>query len=158
MKRKWKRLSGCLDNEFQSDKPLPGRILDAKDGLASKISFGINAQACNGRTLFNVSPMLGHSIDRTSFEATVMSGTQLCSRRLLKQIIYCVGVVSIFFPLFTRFELYKNEESEEAGHSFLIPTRKQRLAAEFIKLIASVLDENLANQQQMLHLAGRALQ
>ncbi|KAK1395990.1 Beach domain-containing protein b [Heracleum sosnowskyi] len=143
-----------LDNEFQSDKPLPGRILDAKDGLASKISFGINAQACNGRTLFNVSPMLGHSIDRTSFEATVMSGTQLCSRRLLKQIIYCVGGVSVFFPLFTRFELYKNEESEEAGHSFLIPTRKQRLAAEFIKLIASVLDENLANQQQMLHLAG----
>lgn len=98
--------------------------------------------------------MMGHGIVRTSFEATVMSGTQLCSRKLLQQIIYCVGGVSVFFPLFTRFELYKIEESEVVGHSFLIPTRKQRLTAEFIKLIASVLDENLVNQQQMLHLSG----
>uniref|UniRef100_A0A162A6C6 BEACH domain-containing protein n=1 Tax=Daucus carota subsp. sativus TaxID=79200 RepID=A0A162A6C6_DAUCS len=145
-----------LDNEkaFQSDNPVPGRIFDARDGLASKLTFGINAQACNGRTLFNVSPMMGHGIVRTSFEATVMSGTQLCSRKLLQQIIYCVGGVSVFFPLFTRFELYKIEESEVVGHSFLIPTRKQRLTAEFIKLIASVLDENLVNQQQMLHLSG----
>lgn len=35
-----------LDNEmaFRSDNPLPGGILDAKDGLASKITFGLNAQ------------------------------------------------------------------------------------------------------------------
>lgn len=35
-----------LDNEkaFQSDNPVPGRIFDARDGLASKLTFGINAQ------------------------------------------------------------------------------------------------------------------
>ena len=35
-----------LDNEiaFRSDSPLPVVILNAKDGLASKITFGLNAQ------------------------------------------------------------------------------------------------------------------
>lgn len=35
-----------LDNEIAvySDNPLPGGILDVKDGLASKIIFGLNAQ------------------------------------------------------------------------------------------------------------------
>lgn len=35
-----------LDNEIASsyDNPLPSGILDAKDGLASKIIFGLNAQ------------------------------------------------------------------------------------------------------------------
>lgn len=35
-----------LDNEYalSSDNPLPGGIFDAKDGLAPKIIFGLNAQ------------------------------------------------------------------------------------------------------------------
>lgn len=35
-----------LDNEVSvsADNPLPGSILDAKDGLSSRIIFGINAQ------------------------------------------------------------------------------------------------------------------
>jgi WD40 repeat protein len=143
-----------LDNEVSvhSDNPLPCGILDAKDGLASKIIFGLNAQASNGRTLFNVSPLVDHhALDKRSFEAIVETGTQLCSRRLLKQIIYCVGGVSVFFPLFTQSELYENEER---GHTLLTPITKERLTAEIIELIASVLDENLANQQQMLLLSG----
>ena len=48
---------------------------------------------------------------------------------------WIIGAVSVVFPLFTRFELYKTEESEEAGDSFLIPTRNQCLAAEFINLL-----------------------
>lgn len=119
-----------------------------------KILPVIFLQASNGRTLLNVSPMLDHALDRKSFEATVMDGTQLCSRRLLQQIIYCVGGVSVFFPLFTRSELYEIEESGEAGHSLLLPTKKERLTAEIVELISSVLDENLANQQQMLLLSG----
>ncbi|KAL0322863.1 UNVERIFIED_CONTAM: BEACH domain-containing protein B, partial [Sesamum angustifolium] len=65
--------------------------IDAKDGLASKIIFGLNAQASDGRTLFNVSPIVDQTLDKKRFEATVLGGTQLCSRRLLRQIIYCVG-------------------------------------------------------------------
>lgn len=108
-------------------------------------------QASNGRTLFNVSPLVDHAADKKSFEATVKTGTELCSRRLLKHIIYCVGGVSVFFPLFTQSDLYENEES---GHALLTPITKERLTAEIIELIASVLDENLANQQQMLLLSG----
>ncbi|CAK9186583.1 unnamed protein product [Ilex paraguariensis] len=145
-----------LDGEIAvySDSPLPGGVFDAKDGLASKIIFGLNAQASNGRTLFNVSPLLDHGLDKTPFEATVMVGTQLCSRRLLQQIIYCVGGVSVFFPLFTQSNLFENEESGQVEHALLKPITKERLTADIIELIASVLDENLANQQQMLLLSG----
>ncbi|KAL3514285.1 hypothetical protein ACH5RR_027002, partial [Cinchona calisaya] len=145
-----------LDNEVSVfvDNPLPGGILDTKDGLSSRIIFGLNAQASNGRTLFNVSPLLEHLLDDKSFGATVLSGTQLCSRRLLQHIIYCVGGVSVFFPLFTQSDFYENIESEKFGESLLTPITKERLTAEIIELVASVLDENLANQQQMLLLSG----
>ncbi|XP_075088788.1 BEACH domain-containing protein B isoform X2 [Nicotiana tabacum] len=145
-----------LDNEtaVHLDNPLPSGVLDVKDGLASKIIFGLNSQARNGRCLFNVSPMVDPGLDKSSFEATVLVGTQLCSRRLLQQIIYCVGGVSVFFPLFTKSDLYEIEEAKQAGQALLTPITKERLTAEVIELIASVLDENLANQQQMLLLSG----
>lgn len=145
-----------LDNEtaVHLDNPLPSGVLDVKDGLASKIIFGLNSQARNGRRLFNVSPVVDPGIDKSSFEATVLVGTQLCSRRLLQQIIYCVGGVSVFFPLFTKTDLYEIEEAKQAGQGLLTPITKERLTAEVIELIASVLDENLANQQQMLLLSG----
>ncbi|KAD4386161.1 hypothetical protein E3N88_26330 [Mikania micrantha] len=144
-----------LDNEFivSGDNPLPNGVLDARDGLASKIIFGLNAQASNRRTLFNVSPLLDHAVEKSSFEATVKNGTQLCSRRLLQQIIYCAGGVSVFFPLFTRIDLYE-DDNQQFGHNLLTPITKERLTAEIIELIASVLDENLSNQQQMLNLSG----
>ncbi|XP_049392400.1 BEACH domain-containing protein B isoform X1 [Solanum stenotomum] len=145
-----------LDNEtaVHLDNPLPSGVLDVKDGLASKIIFGLNSQARNGRRLFNVSPVVDPGIDKSSFEATVLVGTQLCSRRLLQQIIYCVGGVSVFFPLFTKTDLYEIEEAKQAGQDLLTPITKERLTAEVIELIASVLDDNLANQQQMLLLSG----
>lgn len=106
-------------------------------------------QASNRRALFNVSSLLDHAVDKSSFEATVKNGTQLCSRRLLQQIIYCAGGVSVFFPLFTRIDLYEND-----SQNLLTPITKERITAEIIELIASVLDENLSNQQQMLNLSG----
>ncbi|KAK9080847.1 hypothetical protein SSX86_000606 [Deinandra increscens subsp. villosa] len=144
-----------LDNEFvvSGDNSLPSGVLDARDGLASKIVFGLNAQASNRRTLFNVSPLVDHALDKSSFEATVKCGTQLCSRRLLQQIIYCAGGVSVFFPLFTRIDLYE-DDNQQLGYNLLTPITKERLTAEIIELIASVLDENLSNQQQMLNLSG----
>lgn len=98
--------------------------------------------------------MLDHLPDGKSFEATVLVGTQLCSRRLLQQIIYCVGGVSVFFPLFTQSDFYESTQGEKFGETLITPITKERLTAEVIELIASVLDENLANQQQMLLLSG----
>ncbi|KAL8487834.1 hypothetical protein ACS0TY_024230 [Phlomoides rotata] len=145
-----------LDNEISVyvDNFLSGGVLDAKDGLASKLIFGLNAQASNGRTLFDVSPNVDHSLDKKPIEATILSGTQLCSRRLLQQIIYCVGGVSVFFPLLTQSDVYEKNRSEQVGEMLFAPIKKENLTAETIKLIACVLDDNLANQQQMLQLSG----
>ncbi|KAJ4830317.1 hypothetical protein Tsubulata_011294 [Turnera subulata] len=145
-----------LDNEAAPsyDNPLPSGILDTKDGLASKIIFGLNAQASDGRKLFNVSPILDHILDKKPFQATVTIGTQLCSRRLLQEIIYCVGGVSVFFPLISQSDRYENEGNGSIERTLLTPITKERLTAEVIELIASVLDDNLANQQQMHLLSG----
>ncbi|KAI3896170.1 hypothetical protein MKX03_000290, partial [Papaver bracteatum] len=145
-----------LDNEvaLASDNPLPNGLLDAKDGLASKIIFGLNAQASDGKTLFNVSPMQDLALEKSSFQASVMAGTQLCSRRLLQQIIYCVGGVSVFFPLLTQFDRMETSETGQLGDTLLRSVMRDCLTAEVIELIASVLDENLANQQQMHLLSG----
>ncbi|CAL0327334.1 unnamed protein product [Lupinus luteus] len=145
-----------LDNEslpLSGDKLASG-ILDAKDGLASKIIFGLNAQASVGRMLFNVSPIMSHALDKHSFEAAVIGGTQLCSRRLLQQIIYCVGGVSVLFPLITQSCKFENEEVGESEKALLTPTTRECVTAEVIELIASLLDENLANQQQMHIVCG----
>lgn len=83
-----------------------------------------------------------------------MIGTQLCSRRLLQQIIYCVGGVSVFFPLITQSVKYENEESVQLEYKLITLVTRERLTAEVIALVASVLDENLANQQQMHLLSG----
>ncbi|KAL9310011.1 BEACH domain-containing protein B [Arabidopsis thaliana] len=143
-----------LENEMTgpfSDNPFPSGILDGKDGLASKVSFGLNAQASDGRRLFNVSRVSDHLQERLAFEADIMVGTQLCSRRLLQQIIYCVGGISVFFPLITQSDRCESEALNEETSA--MPT-KERMTAEVIELIASVLDENPANQQQMHLLAG----
>ncbi|RDY05943.1 BEACH domain-containing protein B, partial [Mucuna pruriens] len=146
-----------LDNEalpLFGDK-VPSGILDAKDGLASRIIFGLNAQASVGRMLFNVSPITSHQLDKNSFEAAVIGGTQLCSRRLLQQIIYCVGGVSVLFPLITQCCTFENEkigESEKGAP--LTQTMRECVTTEVIELIASLLDENLANQQQMHIVSG----
>ncbi|KAK9130032.1 hypothetical protein Sjap_010519 [Stephania japonica] len=145
-----------LDNEdvLTSDNPLPDGILSAKDGLASKIIFGINAQASNGKTLFNVSQAPDNALDKSTFEATVMAGTQLCSRRLLQEIIYCVGGVTVFFPLLTEFDRSLNPDSDPLEDVLLRCVMRDCLTAEVIELIAYALDENPANQQQMHLLSG----
>ncbi|XP_042494689.1 BEACH domain-containing protein B-like isoform X2 [Macadamia integrifolia] len=145
-----------LDNEvaLSSGYPFPNGILDPKDGLASRIIFGLNAQASDSRNLFNVSPLLDHALDKNSFEAAVMAGTQLCSRRLLQQIIYCVGGISVFFPLLTQFDRFKDSEGEQTDETILRSITRNCFAAEVINLIASFLDEDIANQQQMHHISG----
>lgn len=144
-----------LDNEalpVSGDK-MPSGILDAKDGLASRIIFGLNAQASVGRMLFNVSPIMSHAVDKNSFEATVIGGTQLCSRRMLQQIMYCVGGVSVLFPLITQWCNFENEVGESEKTPLMQSTR-ECVMGEVIELIASLLDENVANQQQMHIVSG----
>lgn len=50
--------------------------------------------------------------------------------------------------------MYEKDGSEQNDKMVLPPITLGNLTAETIKLIASVLDDNLANQQQMLLLSG----
>ncbi|KAL5705340.1 hypothetical protein ACHQM5_023655 [Ranunculus cassubicifolius] len=145
-----------LDSEvaYSSNKTQLNGIFDARDGLASKIIFGLNAQASDAKSLFNVSTMLDNPLDKSSFEALVVAGTQLCSRRLLQQIIYCVGGVSVFFPLLIQFDSSEYPENGELGDALFRCVTRNCLTAEVIELIAAVLDENISNQQQMHLLSG----
>jgi hypothetical protein len=93
------------------------------------------------------------SADRNTFEATIMRGTKLCSRHLPQDIIYCVGGVSVFFPLFTQF-FDAASDIEKCCHTSVI---NDKLAAEVIELVATVLDGNVSNQQQMYLLSGLSI-
>ncbi|TYK31265.1 BEACH domain-containing protein B isoform X1 [Cucumis melo var. makuwa] len=145
-----------LDNDIAtfSENQLPRGILNSKESLASKIIFGLNAQASSGKSLFNVSPTLDLISEKNSFEATAMGGTELCSRRLLQRIIYCVGGVTVLFPLISQSDRYESESSVQFGQNVDVIDTKECLTAEVIELIASVLDENLPNQHQMHLLSG----
>ncbi|THU62740.1 hypothetical protein C4D60_Mb01t08320 [Musa balbisiana] len=104
---------------LDSQNSLYGGILDAKDGLSSKVIFGLNAQASDGRILFNVSSMLENS-DKNTFEA------------------------------FDRSEL----DNGQLDYASIGSIMSDKLAAEVIELIASILDGNASNQQQMHLLSG----
>ncbi|TVU00170.1 hypothetical protein EJB05_54428 [Eragrostis curvula] len=132
-------------NLLMNDDALYKAILDARDGISSKMIFGLNAQASSNKTLFNVSSVLDN-LDKSKFEAITMGGTKLCSRRLLQEIIYCVGGVSVFFPLLIHFDDAVIHDGESAT--------SDELAGQVIELVASVLDGNVANQQQMHLLSG----
>lgn len=108
-------------------------------------------QATDGRTLFNVSS--NDISDKNAFEAVIMNGTKLCSRRLLQDIIYCVGGVSVFFPLLTQFNR-SGLDTGQFDHSVLGSIASDKFVAEVIELVASVLDGNASNQQQMHLLSG----
>ncbi|XP_020165084.1 BEACH domain-containing protein B [Aegilops tauschii subsp. strangulata] len=137
---------------FHGDDSLYRGILDARDGISSKIIFGLNAQASDSKTLFSVSSALD-SADKSTVEATIIGGTKLCSRRLPQDIIYCVGGVSVFFPLFTQFCDAVTNGGQYCDTSVI----NDKLAAEVIELVASVLDGNVSNQQQMYLLSGLSI-
>ncbi|XP_078448149.1 binding protein [Wolffia australiana] len=125
---------------------------DLKDGLTSKIIFSISAQASAGRILFNSSCM-DHNMNKKIFEAEVMDGTLICSRRMLKEIIYCVGGVSALFPLLAQLAIsdVDCEEKELSSHQ---KSERNKLVADILDLITSVIEENSANQEQMHLLSG----
>lgn len=91
--------------------------------------------------------------DKSTFEAAIVGGTKLCSRHLPQDIIYCVGGVSVFFPLFTQFF----DAATDVAQSCHTSVDNDKLAAEVIELVATVLDGNVSNQQQMYLLSGLSI-
>lgn len=91
--------------------------------------------------------------EQRTFEAKIIGGTKLCSRHLPQDIIYCVGGVSVFFPLFTQFW----DAATDVAQSCNVSVTSDKLAAEVIELVATVLDGNVSNQQQMYLLSGLSI-
>ena len=93
--------------------------------------------------------------DRNFYEATVIAGTQLCYRRILRHILDSVGGASVFFPLLTQLDqtviktnICVHEEVAYSEFGF-----SEHVAAEVIELIAYVLDGNISNQQFMCNMS-----
>lgn len=111
-------------------------------------------QASSGKSLFNVALTLDQISEKNYFEAIAMVGTELCSRRLLQRILYCVGGVTVLFPLISQSDRYESENNGQFCQNVNIAGTKECLTAEVIELIACVLDENLPSQHQMHLLSG----
>lgn len=140
---------GCVPESLSANI-----IFDLKEGIALKVLFGFNAQASSGRVLLDVAANAESTTEKVLHEATIMAGTQLCYRRLVKDVIDCVGGVGVFFPLLMQLDqpqtsadfLMQTElsENEQMPCHFNIYD-----AAEVIELITSVLDNSSAHQQYM---------
>ncbi|CAA6657804.1 unnamed protein product [Spirodela intermedia] len=111
-----------------------GTMLREK-GPTAFFEFNGFDSASDGRALFNASSGSDHILNKNLFEATVMDGTQICSRRMLQEIIYCVGGVSVFFPLLAQLGIPEaaNEEQDLEEKD-----EKDKLAADVLELITSM--------------------
>ncbi|KAH7332120.1 hypothetical protein KP509_20G069100 [Ceratopteris richardii] len=137
---------GCIPNNLINDP-----IFDPKDGLASKVIFGFNAQASLLQTLYDIKYNFDGAADKGNYEAVIMGGTQLCNRHLLKDILDCVGGVCVLFPLLTQLDqsqsphLLSDQERMDITHDSY--SSYVYVAAEVIELITSVLGRSSAHQQ-----------
>ncbi|KAH9551888.1 hypothetical protein CY35_09G037400 [Sphagnum magellanicum] len=148
---------GCVPENVSTQS-----VIDSKDGLASKMIFGFNAQASAGRSLFDVSPMLEQSPAGELCDAVIMAGTHLCCRHLVQDIVHCVGGIGVFFPLLTQLD-----QPVAEALAFMGVTGERRyvqgcpveshVVVEVIELVTGVLAGNFANQQYMHNIAGMAV-
>ncbi|BBM99563.1 hypothetical protein MPTK1_1g22060 [Marchantia polymorpha subsp. ruderalis] len=150
-------------------------VIDSRDGLASKIVFGYNAQASAGRVLFDVSPTPEQVPDSTLYDALIMGGTHLCYRRLAQDSVHSVGGVAVFYPLLvqldqlvidsaslselSRIERQAVDRISEKGVTIMKGAESEfsvgaDIAVEVIELVTAVLSRNYANQQFMHNIAG----
>jgi hypothetical protein len=111
-------------------------------------------QASSGCTIYNVALNSDGTAEKMSHEATIMSGTQLCYRHLVKDIIDCVGGVGVFFPLLTQLDqpvmsMIASVETQALETTENLNTASLYDAAEVIDLITSVLSDNYMHQQYM---------
>ncbi|KAL2652898.1 hypothetical protein R1flu_021026 [Riccia fluitans] len=147
------------------------KVVDPREGLASKIVFGYNAQASAGRILFDVSPASEQALDASQFDASIMGGTHLCYRRLAQDSVHSVGGVAVFYPLLVQLDqlvrnsIFLNELSRRQRQTLVRISEKELgtgvefqegpdVAVEVIELITAVLAKNYANQQFMHNITG----
>eukprot|EP00897_Mesotaenium_endlicherianum_P007795 jgi/Mesen1/7043/ME000369S06370 len=157
----------------QAEPATAPSIFDGKDGLAPKIVVSFNAQATDGKLVFNTAPRVeasggASSSSSSTSDACILPGVTLCRRHRLQDTIHSVGGVTVLFPLLTQLDLSEEEDDDSTGiasfssranstttHDVVAPqTTGSQLALDVLALLESVLAGHLSNQQDMLSTSG----
>lgn len=73
-------------------------LIHSKEALGPRLLLSYNAQAAAGRMLYNTTDMDG-GIDLDRDTAAVQEGSQLCCTCHLRDLLHCLGGVTVLLPL-----------------------------------------------------------
>lgn len=73
-------------------------LIHSKEALGSRLLLSYNAQAAAGRMLYNTADM-DAAVDVERDTAAVQEGSQLCCTCHLRDLLHCLGGVSVLLPL-----------------------------------------------------------
>ena len=73
-------------------------LIHSKEALGPRLLLSYNAQAAAGRMLFNTTDM-DAAADTERDTAAVQEGSQLCCTCHLRDLLHCLGGVSVLLPL-----------------------------------------------------------
>lgn len=73
-------------------------LIHSKEALGPRLMLSYNAQAAAGRMLYNTTDMDG-AVDVERDTAAVQEGSQLCCTCHLRDLLHCLGGVSVLLPL-----------------------------------------------------------
>ena len=87
-------------------------LIHSKEALGSRLVLSYNAQAAAGRMLYNTTDMDG-AADVEHQTAAVQEGSQLCCTCHLRDLLHCLGGVSILLPLVSVHQTVALEQGDE---------------------------------------------
>ncbi|KAK9905588.1 hypothetical protein WJX75_002584 [Coccomyxa subellipsoidea] len=120
-------------------------VVDGKEALGPRLMISYNAQAAAGRMLYNTADMeRGGAGDGDT--VAILEGTQLCCTRQLRDLLHCLGGVSVLLPLFAQLDAPSSEDGQEASR-----------AVDVVRLLGAVLADSPHNRQSMVQISGVAL-
>ena len=90
--------------------------------LVHIVNYGVHMQAAAGRMLYNTAEMeKGNAGDADT--VAILEGTQLCCTRQLRDLLHCLGGITVLLPLFAQLGLrhllvVSYQHSHRLPHSF----------------------------------------
>ncbi|KAL3142038.1 hypothetical protein ABBQ32_004670 [Trebouxia sp. C0010 RCD-2024] len=123
-------------------------LIHSKEALGPRLLLSYNAQAAAGRMLYNTTDMDG-AVDVERDTAAVQEGSQLCCTCHLRDLLHCLGGVSVLLPLVAQLDVGVPHPSTP-GHA-------EPRMVDVVELMAAVLEDSPSNRLTMLQTAGMAL-
>ncbi|DBA78126.1 TPA: hypothetical protein ACH3X2_008097 [Trebouxia sp. C0005] len=117
-------------------------LIHSKEALGSRLVLSYNAQAAAGRMLYNTTDMDG-AADVEHQTAAVQEGSQLCCTCHLRDLLHCLGGVSVLLPLVAQLDSAAPAASS-AG------SEESTNMVDVAELMAAVLEDSPSNRLTML--------